>query len=178
MRNVLNQFQRWVLLGAASAGVLFSLPALAQSAPSTTADSAETTESTETPAAEASQSSDFTNEELEQFANVIPELQTIQEAAQAQVITAVEESGLTPERFNTIAEAQAAPEEAGEVDITNEEQDAFETVTSEIQQIETDFLAQREELLQAEGLTVERYQELLAAVQNDPALLEQIQQML
>ena len=51
-------------------------------------------------------------------------------------------------------------------------------MSSEIQQIETDFLTQREALLQAEGLTVERYQELLAAVQNDPVLLEQIQEML
>jgi len=173
MRNVLNQLQRWVLLGAASAGVLISLPVLAQTAPSP-----EAPEATESTAEPATPDTEFTPEELERFANIIPELQTLQEAAQAEVITAVEGSGLTAERFNEIANAQASPEETDAVEVSSEEEAAFEAATSEIEQIETDFLTQRESLLQSEGLTVERYRELLAAVQNDPALLQQIEAML
>lgn len=178
MRNGLSQLQRWVVVAAASAGVLFSLPAFAQSAPSSEGES-------RPEAAEGAESSDgavtgaeFTVEELEQFANVIPDLQTIQTAAQANVVTVVEDSGLTAERFNEIAEAQASGESAEAVNVSSEEQAAFEVVTGEIEQIESDFLSQREELLEAEGLTVERYQELLAAVQSDPNLLQQIEALL
>jgi TolA-binding protein len=178
MRNVTDRLQRLVVLGATTAGVLFSLPVLAEPAPSPTTNSAEAAESLDPTSEEDTQRADFTADELEQFANVIPELQTIQESAQAEVIAVVEESGLSPERFNEIAEAQSAPPETEEVTVTREEQAAFEAVASEIQQIETNFLTQREALLQAEGLTVERYQELLAAVQDDPVLLEQIQEML
>jgi K+/H+ antiporter YhaU regulatory subunit KhtT len=179
MRTILNQLQQWFVLGVASAGVMISLPVLAQSAPVETPDgTAESIEAPEASPEAASPETQLTAEELAQFASVIPELQTIQEAAQAEVITAVEASGLSPERFNEIAEAQSSPEAAGEVDVSSEEQAAFETVVSEIQTIEQDFLTQREEILQAEGLTVERYREILAAVQEDPALLQQVQEML
>jgi hypothetical protein len=118
--------------------------------------------------------------ELQQLANVVPELQAIQESAQTEVMTVVEESGLSPERFNQIAQAQTSPEVEAEaaVEITPDEQTAFETVFNEIQRIEQEFLTQREQLLQAEGLTVERYKEIMAAVQQDPALLQQVEEML
>lgn len=178
MGNVLSQLQRWVVLGVASAGVLISIPVLAQSAPAPEPEaSTEVADNTES-LPEPTTGAEFTPEELQQFANIIPELQTIQEAAQAEVISAVEESGLTAERFNEIATVQTSPETAEEVEISSEEEAAFETVTGEIEQIEADFLTEREALLQAEGLTVERYQELLAAVQNDPELLQQIESML
>jgi hypothetical protein len=82
---------------------------------------------------------------------VVPELQTIQESVQVEVMTVVEDSELSPERFNQIAEAQTSPETDVGVAIFPEEQAAFETVFGEIQGIEQEFLTQREQLLQAEG---------------------------
>lgn len=179
MPKVLSQFQRWIVLVIASTGVFIGSAALAQTAPEPeSTDSTEAVESSEPAPESATPVAEVTSEELEQFASVIPELQTIQESAQAEVTTAVEESGLSAERFNQIAQAQSSPEAGGEVEISPEEAAAFEFVVGEIQQIEQDFLAQRQEILTAQGLTVERYQQILAAVQNDPALLQQIQELL
>ena len=183
MRNSLKHLQRWIVLGSASAVVLVGLPVLAQSAPGQEPTSTEAIEETEAPTAPTSaepgvDAADFTDAELEQFASVIPELQTLQEQAQAEVMTLVEESGLSAERYNEIAEAQASPEAVSEADVSESEQIAFDTVASGIQEIEADFLSQRETILEAEGLTVDRYKELLAAVQSDPELLQQIEQML
>ncbi len=179
MAKVLSQVQRWVVLIIASTGVLIGSAAVAQTAPGTEAtDSTEAVESPEAAPEAATPAAEVTSEELEQFASVIPDLQTIQADAQAEVATAVEDSGLSAERFNQIAQAQASPEAVGEVEISSEEATAFEAIVTEIQQIEQDFLTQRQAILESQGLTVERYQEILAAVQEDPALLEQVESLL
>jgi len=189
MGKLFSQCRYFVALGAT--GLMVSLPAFAGVNPSPVMQSKEVTEAPADPAVQGNEpapvddpsvtpapATTFTPEEIEQFATVIPELQTIQESAQANVMTVVETSGLSAERFNQIAQAQTSPEATGQVEISSEEQAAFETAIAEIQQIEQGFLAQRDELLQSQGLTVERYQAILAAVQQDPALLQQVEEML
>ncbi len=127
---------------------------------------------------EAPMSESVTPDELEQFANVVPELQAIQQSAQAGVAAAIEESGLTRERFSELYQAQESPEAASDATASPEEQQSFSVAFAEIQQIEQEIQSQREQVLADEGLDLQRFNEILGAIQQDPSLQQQVQEML
>lgn len=117
-----------------------------------------------------------TPEELEQFVAIVPQMQTIQQSARQAAIATISASGLTPERFSEISQAEASPEQA--VDLSAEEQETYAAVSSELEQIKQNALAEQEQVLQTEGLSPERFDAILTAIQTDPALEQQVQEML
>lgn len=127
---------------------------------------------------EAPMSEPVSQDELEQFANVVPELQAIQQSAQEGVAAAIEGSGLTRERFSELYQAQDSPEANPETSVSPEEQEAFSVAYAEIQEIEQEIQSQREQVLASEGLDPQRFNEILGAIQQDPNLQQQVQEML
>lgn len=116
-------------------------------------------------------------EELEQFASAIPVLQSLEQSAREEVDAAITESGLTPQRFTELYQAQA--EGAAPVtEITPEEQASFETLVSQIESIESETLSEQNNAIRAEGLEPERFTEIMAMVQQNPTLQEQVIQMM
>lgn len=114
--------------------------------------------------------------ELEQFVTIVPQMQTIQQSARQAAIAAISASGLTPQRFSEISRAEAFPEQT--VDLSAEEQATYEAVSSELEQIKQSALAEQEQVLQAEGLSSERFDAILTTIQTDPVLEQQVQEML
>jgi hypothetical protein len=143
--------------------------------PPETLDNSAPSESLEPTAPEADSS--VSTQELEQFASVIPELQSIELAAQQEVDTVIEESNLTPQRFGELYQIQ---QDSGDLasTATPAEQSAFEDVTSQIDTIEAQVLSRQDEAIRAEGLEPERFAEILAAIQANPSLMQQIRQMM
>lgn len=144
----------------------------AQPAPPTQAQPTPPTQAQPQPAAEVS------SEDIEKFARAIAQLQTIQQETQTELLQIVEGQGLTPDRFNEIAEAQQNPEAAPAVEISDEELQSFEQAASEITAIRQQTQARFQEAVQAEGLAVEQFNQILAAVQQDPALQQEVEQIL
>lgn len=123
------------------------------------------------PTTEVSQS------ELEQFVRVVPQLQEIQQSAQQQAAQVIQESGLSTERFSEIYQSQqsgAAPSS----EVTSEEQQSYDEASTKIESLEQDVRSQQEEVLQTEGLEPQRFGEILVAVRQDPALQQQVQELL
>lgn len=136
----------------------------------------------------APESVEISNAELQQFANVIPKLQEIERSAQQQLSQAIEEAGITQQRFselysseqrspNTPAPAPGSAPQAA-TPATPEERESFNQVLAEIQTINQQVQTQKIDVLQSEGLQPQQFNRILAAVQQDPSLQQQVQQLL
>ncbi|MBE9201901.1 MULTISPECIES: DUF4168 domain-containing protein [unclassified Nodularia (in: cyanobacteria)] len=117
-------------------------------------------------------------EELQQFASVIPTLQEIGQSSQQRSVKIIEQSGLSVERFQELSEAQQSPGAAPSSPATPQEQQSFNQVAPEIQSIQQETLSQQEEAVRAGGLEPNRFNEILVAIQQDPALQQQVQQLI
>lgn len=144
----------------------------AQPTPPTEAQPTSPVQAQPQPAAEVS------SEDIEKFARAIAQLQSIQQETQTELLQIVEGQGLTPDRFNQIAEAQQNPQAATDVEISDEELQSFEQAANEITAVRQQTQARLQEAVQAEGLEVEQFNQILAAVQQDPALQQEVEQIL
>ncbi|WP_187329414.1 DUF4168 domain-containing protein [Halomicronema hongdechloris] len=118
----------------------------------------------------------LSEQQIEQFADAYKAIQTIQEDVQADMIQAVEAEGLTVEEFNTIAQSQQNPEIQAEV--PPEQIERFSAATEQINAIRTNAREEMESAIQAEGLSVEEFEQILAMAQQDEALRQAINQRL
>ena len=133
----------------------------------------------ETPEAVATpESSSISQAELQQFANAVIEVQTIERQTQESMAQLILAEGLSPERFNEIFLAQQSVGVEPEPEITLEEQQTFEQVLSQLETIDQAAQTSKEQAVIAQGLEVERFDQILAAVRQDPDLQQQVQELL
>ncbi|MBE9178877.1 DUF4168 domain-containing protein [Oculatella sp. LEGE 06141] len=145
---------------------------LGQAPPSAPAPTAPAAPGTSAPATDVSQA------ELQQFANAIPELQALEQSAQQEVAQTIQSSGLSRERFTEIFQSQQSPTATPSSEVSEDEQQSFEEAIAQIQSIERETLSQQAQVLQSQGLEPERFNQILAAIRQDPALQQQVQQLL
>ncbi|WP_414563900.1 MULTISPECIES: DUF4168 domain-containing protein [unclassified Anabaena] len=117
-------------------------------------------------------------EELQQFANVIPRLQEIGQTAQQKFAQVIEKSDLSVERFQELVQAQQSPEAKPSTPVTPEEQQSFNQVVTQIQSIQRETFSEQEQVVRSGGIEPERFSQIVAAVQRNPALQQQVQQLL
>lgn len=166
------------LLVGSSVFVLLFAGSVSAQEPSAPAPQPQTQESPQSqPAPENAPATQVSQTELEQFARVIPQLQEIQQSAQQQAAQVIQDSGLTTERFSEIYQSQQSGT-APTSEVTSEEQQSYDTASTKIQSLEEDVRSQQEEVLQSEGLEPQRFGEILVAVRQDPALQQQVQELL
>jgi len=108
------------------------------------------------------------DKELQQFVSVAQHIQVINQQAQQEMIASVQQGGLDVERFSELQQAQQNPNQ--EAEATDMELKQFETATQELEKIQVQTQQQMQEKIIEEGLTVNRYQEIAAVIQNDPEL--------
>ena len=130
----------------------------------------------EQPAQEAPQT-EISQEDLQKFAQAMEQLQTIRQEFEAEMVQAVESEGLTKERFIEISQTQSNPEAQPTSEVTEEEQQSFEKAIMQLRDLQQAAQTQMKEAVQAEGLDVPRFNQILAAIQQNPELQQQIQQM-
>lgn len=100
----------------------------------------------------------------------------IRQETQSELIAAVEAEGLTVEEFNAIAEVQQSPEAASEV--APDQAEKFNAAVEQLSVIQAEAQAEIEAAIEAERLTVEEFEQILALAQQDPALRAEITQRL
>lgn len=160
-----------LLVGSSAFALLFAGGLSAQEAPAPESQP-QTQEAPSAPTA-----TEVSPEELEQFARVIPQLQEVQQSAQQEAAQVIQESGLSTDRFREIYQSEqegAAPTS----EVTPEEQQSYEAASTKIESLEQEVRSQQEEILQSEGLEPQRFGEILVAVRQDPALQQQVQELL
>lgn len=120
--------------------------------------------------------SEVSQTEIEQFANAIEQFQSIQSGAQQQANQILQEEQLSPERFNQIMQTQQNPEAQPSSEISAEEREKFDRVSTQLGELQESTRTQMEQALQQEGLPRERFAEILAMVRQDATLRQRIEQ--
>ena len=114
-----------------------------------------------------------TDQELNKFANAYQAVQVENQKAQQEMVAMIEESGLDVEKFQNIQKAQMDPNT--EVEATEKELTAHKQVMAEIQAMQPKLQSEMEGLIKKQGLTMQRYQEVPAAIQTNQELQQQLQ---
>lgn len=120
---------------------------------------------------------EVTDAELQQFTEMLSQLQAIELSAQAELLQVIQASGLPEERFGQLYQAQQNPNMTLEPAATSEEQQSFDQAIAQLATIEQETRSQQSQVF-ASGLPPERFEQILAAIQQSPELRQQVQQML
>ncbi|MEB3280826.1 MAG: DUF4168 domain-containing protein [Lyngbya sp.] len=127
---------------------------------------------------QAASSSEVSQEELRQFAEAFKQLRAIEMEAEQKMAQAVQEEGLTPQRFVEIGQSQQGEAPASAAEVSPQEQQQFDKALVKVREILQNTEARKYEAVQSQGLEVERFQEIIAALQQNPQLKQQVQEML
>ena len=178
-------------LATLTAGSIAAMPqpALAQSAsdlevsPAVDDEATTTTESADESAPEASSESEadpieVSDAELDQVISALQRVQLIQIAYEEQVLSVVEAEGLTPNRFDEIVAMLRSPENSETTTVTDDEFDSFERAVDQISVLQDDARDQVQQAIEDEGLEVDRFEDIIAALNNDTSLQQRFEQRL
>ena len=116
------------------------------------------------------------NEELSKFANAYQGITVVNQQAQQEMIKTVEDSGFDVQRFNEIHQASLDPNQ--EVEVSSEEKAKHKEVVTEIEGMQGKFQKDMEEVIEKEGLSIERYEQLAMALQTDTELQQRLQKLM
>jgi hypothetical protein len=118
----------------------------------------------------------YSDNELENFVEAAFEIIPLQEESQLRMIDEIEDRRLTVERFSTILEVeQLGLEDPG---ITEEEKEAFEEALKAIQEIQFEYQQLIVETIEDKGMSISKYEEILARYQQDQELQERVDQIM
>lgn len=120
---------------------------------------------------------EITDEDLQLVVNISDSATGIQEEANAKMKEIVEGEGMTFERFQEIVMNQQNPQMAGQVEITDEEQQTLETIQPDLMQVNQEAQQRYLETIENEGLTVEKFQQLAIAIQTNPEVAERFEKI-
>lgn len=119
---------------------------------------------------------DVSDRELDQFVEATIRAQEIQIKSQNEMASRVEDEGISVERFNEIAEAQQKGQSEDEIGATSDEMDSFEKAMEAIQELNQEVQPEVEKAIEDEGISMNRFQEINMAIQQDQELQQQVRQ--
>lgn len=172
LKHVLTGTSTFVLLLAAGVSVRAQAPQ-PQSPVQTTPSSPATQQAPKQPS-----SSQISNEELQKFARSIKQLEVIDQATRTELTQAVRERGLSEARFIEILQAQKNPQAEPSKEVTSQERQQFEQALKQVGEIGQRSQLKAQQAIRNEGLEPSRFSQILAAVRQDPALQQRVQQLL
>lgn len=124
----------------------------------------------------SAQEQEISDSELGQFADAYVKVQTQNQVAQQQMMTIIEDEGLKVERFSAIQEAEMDPAKTS--DATDEEKKMHASAMAKIEEMQPALEKKAVEDIESTGITMERYQMLASAIQNEKSLQERLQSIL
>lgn len=119
---------------------------------------------------------DVSDAELAKFAKAYQGMRMVNQQAQQKMLQTVEESGFEVKRFNEIHQAKMTGKD--DVELTAEEKENYKKVLGEIQAMQPEFQKKMEEVITSAGLTMDRYEQLAMALQNDPQLQQRLKDIM
>lgn len=155
-----------------------ALPAQAQSSDQQTPTEPPASQSQPATPQASPAASDVSQSEIEKFANAVEQIQSIQSGAQQQANQILQQEQLSPERFSQILQTERNPQAQPSSEVSAEDRQKFERVSSQLNQLQQTTRQQMDEALQEEGIPRERFTEILAMVRQDASLRQRIEQEL
>jgi hypothetical protein len=119
---------------------------------------------------------DFSDQELEQFIEANKNAIVVQQGAEQKMIRAIQDEGLDINKFNDILTSKQNPNYESQA--TPEEHSKFDNAVEEVVKIQEEMIGDMESAIEQAGITIETYEEILIAYQQNPKIQEKINQML
>lgn len=120
-------------------------------------------------------SADVSDDEILLLVSTINDLQPIEEKAQEKIEDALEEEGITLQRFQEMMMAMQNPQMAEEANVTDEEMEKLQTLQPALMQIQGEAEQEMIAKIEDNGFTLERYQGIIMGAQQDPDLMARLQ---
>lgn len=111
--------------------------------------------------------------DLNKFADAYKAVQMENQEVQQEMVEMIQDEGLELDRFQTIQQASVNPE--AKVDASEKEMTSYKKVMAEIEKMQPKLQEDMAKLIADNGLTLDRYQEIGAALQSDQALQQKLQ---
>lgn len=119
----------------------------------------------------------FTDEELEKFIEINKQVIQMEQQSQQKIVTAIQDEGITVERFNQIAQKRQNPNM--ELNASEEEMTAFNNAAQVVMQQQQQMQRQVMGMIQkTDGIDVQTFQQIMMAYQQDEEVQQQIDEML
>lgn len=116
--------------------------------------------------------------ELQKFAQSIKQLQAVRQQAETAMVRAVQREGLSETRFVQIYQAQQNPQAQPKSAATAPEKQKFDKAFTQIVQIQQQTQVKMQQVFQQQGLGVQRFNQILAAVKQSPTLRQKVLQLI
>jgi len=123
--------------------------------------------------ATAQTSENVSDADLEKFAQAYQSVQQSNQQIQQKMVAAIEDEGISAERFNAIYQAKMDPEQ--EVDATDDEMEKQEAAMAKVEAMQQSSQKEMEDKIKEKGLTMQQFQDLGAKIQNSPELQQKMQ---
>ncbi len=121
------------------------------------------------------QNTKVSDKELKQFASVYPKVQAESQKEQQEMVKVIEKDGMKLQRFN---ELQTAKMQHQKLNADKEELKTFKKIKKELDKKQPEMEKRRADLIKSSGLSVERFQAIAVAIQNNPDLKSKFQKIM
>jgi hypothetical protein len=122
------------------------------------------------------QESNYSDADMEKFAMAFEQVQSVNQQIQNEMVGAIQEEGLDVQEFNQIQQATQA--EGEDTEIFEEDMAKFQKSMAAIQKVQTEAQEKMKKVIEESGLELQKYQEIMRAVQEDPAMQAKLQKMM
>lgn len=123
-------------------------------------------------------SEDVSDDELEQLASAIEGLGPIQEKLQGKIEEIVNEEDLTFDRFREMMMAMQNPQMADQADVSDDEMQKLQTLQPKLMEAQGEAEEEMIAVIEDNGLTAERYQQIIMGAQQDAELRARVEERL
>lgn len=135
------------------------------------------TAQTQQPQQQPQQAENVTTEDLEKFSDVYVEVQKIQENLNEEISGMIENSSFDEQTFHNLFQAQATGDQAAASDLNESEKREFQELTNDITEMQNSQQDNMVAAVEDEGLTVQRFNGILSAIQQDSELYAEFQEI-
>ncbi len=129
------------------------------------------------PATQQTPAPKVTDVELKQFADANNRLMVIQQDGEKAMLAILAEEKLSVEKFSEMAQAHRE-QKIGEVKASAEEFAAFNRSAQRMMELQPTMEQDMEKAIVKDGMTVERYEQIMMAYQQDPAMQAKVQKLM
>ncbi len=119
---------------------------------------------------------DISDADMELFASAFQQVQSVNQQVQNEMVGAINEEGLDIQQFNQIQ--QATQGGGDDADISEEDMAKYQKSIQAIQKVQQEAQAKMRMAVEESGLDMQKYQEIMRKVQEDPEIQAKLQEML
>ncbi len=129
------------------------------------------------PAQQGQTQQNFTDAELQQFADASARLMAVQQEGEKKMMGILQEENLSIDKFNEMAQAHQQ-QQLDQVEATTEEKAAFNKAAQRMIEMQPEMQKNVEAAIQKDGMSLDKYEQIMIAYRQNEALQQRVNEMM